>query len=49
MEKETLEDAAEQYSKNGCWEGVRKQGFIEGAKWQAEKMYSEEEFTYGCI
>jgi hypothetical protein len=41
--QETLEDAAEQYSKNGCWEGVRKQGFIEGAKWQAERMYSDME------
>ena len=41
--KETLEEAAEnkyglsnQYSKNRI-------GFIAGAKWQAERMYSEEE------
>jgi hypothetical protein len=46
--KETLEEAAEQYSRNGCWEGVRKQGFIAGAKWQAERMYSEEEVKELC-
>jgi hypothetical protein len=41
--KETLEEAAERlygladkYSKNRI-------GFIEGAKWQEERMYSEEE------
>jgi len=43
MNKETLEDAAEKYSNDGCWPGVRKKGFIEGAKWQVERMYSEED------
>jgi hypothetical protein len=43
MEKETIEEAAEQYSRNGCWEGVRKQGFIAGAKWQAERSFNNEE------
>jgi hypothetical protein len=43
MKKETLEEAAEnkyglsdKYSKNRI-------GFIEGAKWQAERMYSYDE------
>ena len=39
MKQETLEEAAEKYSKNE----LSKLGFINGAKWQAEKMYSEEE------
>jgi hypothetical protein len=38
-----LEEAAEKYSNDGCWPGVRKKGFIEGAKYQAAIMYSEEE------
>ena len=38
-DKETLEEAAEKYSKNE----LSKLGFINGAKWQAERMYSEEE------
>jgi hypothetical protein len=40
MEKETLEEAAEQY-----WEKqpYNEDAFKEGAKWQAERMYSEEE------
>jgi hypothetical protein len=37
--KETLEKAAERYSANE----LSKLGFINGAKWQAERMYSEEE------
>jgi hypothetical protein len=49
MNKETLEEAASRllYSKypyhpplgSGYWKDM----FIEGAKWQAERMYSEEE------
>ena len=39
MVQETLEEAAEKYSKNE----LSKLGFINGAKWQAERMYSEEE------
>jgi hypothetical protein len=41
--QETLEEASESYAKEGCWENIRKQGFITGAEWQAERMYSEEE------
>ena len=37
--EETLEEDAEKYSKNE----LSKLGFSNGAKWQAEKMYSEEE------
>ncbi len=41
--KETLEEAAEEFIKG--WGGLTdsKNSFIEGAKWQAERMYSEEE------
>ena len=46
--KETLEEAAERLYSNGC-DGTDRSAeiyrriFIEGAKWQAERMYSEEE------
>jgi hypothetical protein len=42
MEKETLEEAAEQY-----WEKqpYNKDAFKEGAKWQQERMYSEEDLS----
>jgi hypothetical protein len=45
MKKETLEEAAEMYiqSKNPQWTPYHKQSFKEGAKWQSERMYSEEE------
>jgi hypothetical protein len=41
--KETLEEAAEEFIKG--WGGLTdsKNSFIEGAKWQAERMYSEED------
>ena len=49
MSKETLEEAAEWFSDdepNCDYEaGIKTgkyQGFIEGAKWQQERMYSEE-------
>ena len=49
MSKETLEEAAEnkyglsnQYSKNRI-------GFIAGAKWQADRMYSEEDMKKYAI
>ena len=42
METETLEEAAERIS-IGIREENYKDGFIDGAKWQAERMYSEEE------
>lgn len=47
MNKETLEEAAHEYFKRGQL-GFEKaadteEAFLRGAKWQAEKMYSEEE------
>ena len=48
--QETLEDAAEQYAnKKGdiptteLEDAIFKQGFLDGANWQAQRMYSEEE------
>jgi len=41
MEKETLEEAAERAIKSGLFKD--KTLFIAGAKWQAERMYSEED------
>ena len=46
--KETLEEAAENYSKitlnkQGLMSDNQVNGFIAGAKWQQERMYSEEE------
>jgi hypothetical protein len=40
--QETLEEAAEEFIKG--WGGLTdsKNSFIEGAKWQQERMYSEE-------
>jgi hypothetical protein len=52
MKKETLEEAAESLFNNFQKENLIvpknnilpfKLGFIKGAKWQAERMYSEEE------
>ena len=45
MKKETLEEAAERYiedSSHALYE-LRKECFLDGAKWQAERSYSEEE------
>jgi hypothetical protein len=44
FKQETLEEAAEKYE-NSFKEsdGTESVDFIEGAKWQAERMYSEEE------
>ena len=44
--EETLEEAAEKYSKKSSasvFQEAHKRDFIAGAKWQAERMYSEEE------
>ena len=42
--KETLEEAAGNYGNSiGNKDGTAKFDFIEGAKWQQERMYSEEE------
>ena len=47
MEKETLKEAAEKRipTSTKIWDltETRRSDFIAGAKWQAEKMYSEEE------
>jgi hypothetical protein len=53
MEQETLEEAAESYRKDiGNKDGTAQFDFIRGAKWQAERMYSEEDmkkaFFSGC-
>jgi hypothetical protein len=41
--QETLEEAAERMWNDPNEELTSKSSFIKGAKWQAEKMYSEEE------
>ena len=44
MKQETLEDAAERYTEEHKWEEQDPWfDFMEGAKWQAERMYSEED------
>jgi hypothetical protein len=50
MKQETLEKAAKEFANNSAVtfyeEGInvgKYQGFINGAKWQAERMYSEED------
>jgi hypothetical protein len=45
MKQETLEEAAERYVENYKWEEEQDPwfDFMEGAKWQAERMYSEED------
>jgi len=50
MNNKTIEEAANDYAnKKGdiptteLENAIFKQGFIDGAKWQAERMYSEEE------
>jgi hypothetical protein len=49
MEQETIEEAANNWIKNTSEFLSVKNGFIEGAKWQAERMYSEEEPDYDKI
>jgi hypothetical protein len=44
MEKETLEEAARKwYSNTKLFDKGELNAFIAGAKWQSERMYSEEE------
>ena len=45
MNKETLEEAAEEYVKNFAMsvKSAREIGFIDGIKWQQERSYSEED------
>jgi hypothetical protein len=47
MEQETLEEAADNWVGKPII-GTRRESFIAGAKWQAERMYSEEDMNkYG--
>jgi hypothetical protein len=60
-EQETLEEAAERLypiskggsmwmpSKDDCNKANKQEGFIEGAKWQEERMYSEEDMRKAFI
>jgi hypothetical protein len=41
MKQETLEEAADNWVRKPVI-GTRRESFIEGAKWQAERMHSEE-------
>ena len=44
MKQETLEEAAENYSKTFIEDdGTAEVDFIAGANWQSERMYSEED------
>ena len=43
MEKETLEEVAERFADMCNGNLVSKYSFITGAKWQAKRMYSEED------
>jgi hypothetical protein len=52
--KETLEEAAEKYAKTAEGIDIPYQnglyyGFVDGAKWQAERMYSEEDLKKAFI
>ncbi len=40
--QETLEEAADNWVRKPVI-GTKRESFIEGAKWQAERMYSEED------
>jgi hypothetical protein len=42
MREETIEEAAERLYP-AEWDWKEKESFIEGAKWQQERMYSEED------
>jgi len=48
--KETLEEAAERIYDDNLFDYEKyRYGFIDGAKWQAERMYSEEEVRVAII
>jgi len=49
MTKETLEEAAENHISNDLDVDLLNKLFIEGAKWQAERMYSEEDLREAFI
>jgi hypothetical protein len=48
--QETLEEAAERFYHLGIWTAeeslIRRLAFINGAKWQQERMYSKEEVKF---
>jgi hypothetical protein len=47
MKKETLEEAAKKFA-DDCTlvsDAAAYKGFIDGAKWQAERMYNEEDMA----
>jgi hypothetical protein len=43
MKQETLEETAEKYAELSYYNRDDVNAFVNGAKWQAERMYSEEE------
>lgn len=43
MKQETLEEAAERYAELSYYNRDDVNAFVNGTKWQAERMYSEEE------
>jgi hypothetical protein len=45
MNKETLEEAADNWVRQPII-GTKRESFIEGAKWQADRMYNEEEVLF---
>ena len=61
MKQETLEEAAERFypiakggsmwmpSADDCNKANKQEGFIQGAKWQQERMYSEEDMKQAYL
>jgi hypothetical protein len=43
MKNETIEEAAEKYAELSYYNRDDINSFVNGAKWQAERMYSEED------
>jgi len=43
MKQETLEEAAEKYAELSYYNRDEVDAFVSGAKWKAERMYSEED------
>jgi hypothetical protein len=49
MKQETLEDVAERYASQFYKGKIVYHGFIEGAEWMQERMYSEEDMRKAFI
>jgi Zn-dependent oligopeptidase len=52
MKQETLEEAAEKYSKRSTvpvFQEAHKQDFIAGTKWQQKKMFTEEQLAIAML